>query len=138
MVTTRRGIPTFSVNDLDAARAFYADTLGLRLTTLDEGAGLMLHLDGGSNVFVYPKENHQPATFTVLHLAVDDVDEVVDELTAKGVTFEQYEGFNQDEKGIARGFMEGGDGAWFTDPAGNIVGLMDGENLEQQLSQVSA
>lgn len=134
MVTIRRGFPTYSVNDLDAARAFYADTLGLDVTSPNEGGGLVLRLDGGARVFVYPKEDHVPAAFTVLHLAVDDVDEVVDELTAKGVKFEQYEGFGQDEKGIARGFMEGGDGAWFTDPAGNTIGLMDGGQLEKMLS----
>ncbi|WP_369370471.1 VOC family protein [Promicromonospora sp. Populi] len=133
MVTVRSVYPSFSANDIDAARTFYADTLGLRVTPLPEGGGLVLHLDGGTSVFVYPKDNHQPATFTVLHLAVDDVDQVVDELTAKGVTFERYEGFDQDEKGIARGFMEGGDGAWFTDPAGNVVGLTDGEGMQKLL-----
>lgn len=128
MVTIRRGFSSFSADDLDAARAFYADTLGLRVTALGDGNGLVLHL-GGSDVFVYPKEDHRPAAFTVMHLTVDDVDDVVDELTTKGVTFERYDGFDQDEKGIVRGFMEGGDGAWFTDPAGNIVGLADGENM---------
>jgi len=129
MVSIRRGFSSFSADDLDAARAFYADTLGLRVTTLDEDGGLVLHLDGGADVFVYPKEDHRPAVFTVMHLTVDDVDQVVDELAAKGVTFERYDGFDQDEKGIVRGFMEGGDGAWFTDPAGNIIGLADGENM---------
>ncbi|WP_144679942.1 VOC family protein [Cellulosimicrobium sp. TH-20] len=129
MVTIRRGFSSFSADDLDAARAFYGDTLGLPVTALDGGNGLVLHLGGGSDVFVYPKEDHRPAAFTVMHLTVDDVDQVVDELTAKGVTFERYEGFDQDEKGIARGFMEGGDGAWFTDPAGNIVGLADGDGM---------
>ncbi|WP_454850409.1 VOC family protein [Promicromonospora soli] len=133
MVTVQRVVPSFSTNDLDAARAFYADTLGLRVTALPEGAGLALNLDGGTSVFVYPKDNHQPATFTIMHLEVDDVDQVVDELTAKGVTFERYEGFEHDEKGIVRGFMEGGDGAWFTDPAGNIVGLADGGGFKELL-----
>ena len=135
MVTVRSVYPTFSANDIDAARAFYADTLGLRVTSMDQGAGLAIHLDGGAAVFVYQKDDHQPAAFTVMHLAVDDVDQAVDELTAKGVTFERYEGFDQDEKGIARGFMEGGDGAWFTDPAGNIIGLADGEGMQKILDQ---
>jgi catechol 2,3-dioxygenase-like lactoylglutathione lyase family enzyme len=135
MVTVRSVYPSFSANDIDAARAFYGDTLGLRVTALPDGAGLVLGLDGGASVFVYAKENHTPASFTVLHLTVDDVDDVVDELAAKGVTFERYEGFEQDEKGIVRGFMEGGDGAWFTDPAGNVIGLADGGGFEAVLSQ---
>lgn len=135
MVTVRSVYPTFSANDIDAARAFYTDTLGLRVTPLDEGTGLAIHLDGGASVFVYQKDDHQPASFTVLHLAVDDVDQAVDELTAKGVTFERYEGFDQDEKGIARGFMEGGDGAWLTDPAGNTIGFADGEGFQKLLGQ---
>jgi catechol 2,3-dioxygenase-like lactoylglutathione lyase family enzyme len=135
MVTVRSVYPSFSANDIDAARAFYADTLGLRVTALPEGAGLALNLDGGTSVFVYAKEDHTPASFTVLHLTVDDVDVVVDELTAKGVQFERYEGFEQDEKGIVRGFMEGGDGAWFTDPAGNVIGLADGEGFEVALKR---
>jgi catechol 2,3-dioxygenase-like lactoylglutathione lyase family enzyme len=134
MVTVRSVYPSFSANDIDAARTFYADTLGLRVTALPEGAGLALDL-GGTSVFVYAKENHTPASFTVLHLTVDDVDEVVDELIAKGVVFERYEGFEQDEKGIVRGFMEGGDGAWLTDPAGNVIGLADGEGFEAALKR---
>ena len=135
MATFRRGFSSFSADDLDAAHAFYTDTLGLRVTALDEGGGLVLHLDGGASVFVYPKDNHQPATFTVMHLTVDDVDPVVDELAGKGVTFERFEGFDQDEKGIARGFMDGGDGAWLTDPAGNIIGLADGGTMERILDR---
>ncbi|WP_338068199.1 VOC family protein [Antribacter gilvus] len=116
------------MNDIDAARAFYADTLGLVTTVPSEVGGLELHLPGGGDVFVYPKDNHTPATFTVMHLVVDDIDAAVDELTGKGATFERYEGFSQDEKGIARGLMgSGGDGAWLQDPAGNIIGLMSGE-----------
>ena len=136
MVTTRRGFSSFSVDDLDAAHSFYADTLGLRVTPLDEGMGLVVRLGAGAPVFVYPKENHVPAAFTVMHLAVADVDPVVDDLVAKGVTLERYEGFDQDEKGVARGFMEGGDGAWFTDPAGNVIGLMDGEGVAQLLDEL--
>ncbi|WP_285101700.1 VOC family protein [Promicromonospora sp. MEB111] len=130
MVNVRNVLPTFAANDIDAARAFYADTLGLSVSTLDEGAGIVLDLGDGAAVFVYQKDDHVPAPFTVMHLTVDDVDEVVDELAAQGVTFQHYEGFDQDEKGIVRGFMEGGDGAWFTDPAGNIIGLADGGGME--------
>jgi catechol 2,3-dioxygenase-like lactoylglutathione lyase family enzyme len=133
MVNVRNVLPSFSANDVDAARAFYADTLGMSVTSLDEGGGLVLDLGDGAAVFVYAKDDHVPAAFTVMHLTVDDVDEVVDELTAKGVRFEHYEGFDQDEKGIVRGFMEGGDGAWFKDPAGNIIGLADGGGLESFL-----
>ncbi|GAA1723583.1 hypothetical protein GCM10009809_19300 [Isoptericola hypogeus] len=138
MVTTQRGFSSFSVDDADAARKFYADTLGFRVTAQPEGGGLVLHLDSGAHVFVYAKEDHRPATFTVLHLAVDDVDPVVEDLTAQGVPFQRYDGFDQDEKGIARGFMEGGDGAWFTDPAGNVIGLMDGEGMSALLDQVTS
>ncbi|MFJ3402883.1 VOC family protein [Promicromonospora sp. NPDC090134] len=133
MVNVRNVLPTFAANDIDAARAFYADTLGMSVSTLDEGAGIVLDLGDGAAVFVYQKDDHVPAPFTVMHLTVDDVDEVVDELAAKGVTFQHYEGFDQDEKGIVRGFMEGGDGAWFTDPAGNIIGLADGGGMEAYL-----
>ncbi|WP_166844121.1 VOC family protein [Isoptericola sp. BMS4] len=135
MVTTRRGFSSFSVDDLDAARSFYADTLGLRVTPLGDGMGLVLHL-GSSAVFVYPKEDHVPAAFTVMHLAVDDVDTVVDDLVAKGLTPTTYDAIEHDDKGVARGFMEGGDGAWFTDPAGNVVGLMDGEGVSQLLDEI--
>lgn len=130
MVNVRNVLPTFAANDMDAVREFYADTLGMSVSTLDEGAGIVLDLGDGAAVFVYQKDDHVPAPFTVMHLTVDDVDEVVDELAAKGVKFQHYEGFEQDEKGIVRGFMEGGDGAWFTDPAGNIIGLADGGGME--------
>ena len=136
MVTVRNVLPSFSANDMDAARAFYADTLGLGVEPLGDGEGLMLHTGGSAAVFVYQKDNHTPASFTVMHLTVDDVDQVVDELAAKGVTFERYEGFGQDEKGVARGFMEGGDGAWFTDPAGNIIGIADGGGMDGFLDRV--
>ncbi|MCK0117258.1 putative enzyme related to lactoylglutathione lyase [Isoptericola sp. CG 20/1183] len=128
MVSTQRGFGSFSVDDVDAARRFYEDVLGMRVTG-DRGF-LALHLDSGTTFMVYPKEDHVPASFTVLHLAVDDVDEVVDELGRQGVEMLRYESFDHDERGIVRGFMEGGDGAWFTDPAGNVIGLMDGPGAE--------
>jgi hypothetical protein len=87
--------------------------------------GLGLHLSGGGEVFIYPKEDHRPATFTVLNFPVDDIEAAVDRLAAAGVTFERYEGFGQDEKGIARP-GEGPPIAWFTDPAGNILSVLEG------------
>ena len=114
----------FSVNDLGKAKAFYQDILGLEVT--DEKMGLIaLHIPGNNNIIVYPKPNHEPATFTILNFPVDDVEKAVDELTAKGVQFEHYD-FPQlktDEKGIARG--NGGPTiAWFTDPSGNILSVL--------------
>lgn len=113
----------YSVSDLQAARAFYRDTLGLDVAE-DRDMGLLtLNLAGGTTVMLYAKDTHQPATFTVLNFPVPDVDEAVDQLSAKGVVFERYDGFGQDEKGIARG--TGPTIAWFTDPAGNILAVLD-------------
>jgi catechol 2,3-dioxygenase-like lactoylglutathione lyase family enzyme len=115
----------FSVDDIPRAKQFYGETLGLNVS--DEMGGLALHLGGGADVFVYPKDNHVPATFTILNFPVEDVDEAVDRLTAAGVTFERYEGFEQDEKGIARGGEgQGPTIAWFKDPAGNILSVLTG------------
>ena len=111
----------FSSNDIPATKRFYGETLGLDVS--EEMGGLGLHLAGGGEVFVYPKEDHVPATFTVLNFPVDDIEAAVDRLTAAGVTFERYEGFEQDEKGIARG-DEGPAIAWFKDPAGNILSVL--------------
>jgi predicted enzyme related to lactoylglutathione lyase len=113
----------FAVDDFDAALAFYSETLGLRTTVLDEGTGMLsLDLAGGRETLVYLKPDFVPATYTILNFAVDDVETAVDELTKRGVTFERYEGFEQDEKGIARGKP---DIAWFTDPAGNILAVLE-------------
>ncbi|MEG3613584.1 VOC family protein [Isoptericola haloaureus] len=126
MVTAQRGIASFSVDDVDAAQRFYSDVLGLQVT--EARGSLVLHLPGGTSVFVYPKgEDHTPASFTVFHLMVDDVDAVVDELAAHGVEPIRYEGFEHDDSGVVRGFMEGGDGVWFADPSGNVIGFADGE-----------
>ena len=111
----------FSSNDIDAARRFYVDTLGLNAD--DVMGGLSLRFDNGHRVFIYPKPNHEPATFTVLNFPVDEVEAAVDQLTAKGVGFERYEGMSQDAKGIARG-NGGPDIAWFKDPAGNILAVV--------------
>ena len=113
----------FAVPDIEAARQFYGNTLGLRTEVNQEMGGMLtLHLGGGTDVLVYPKPDHTPAGYTVLNFPVDDVDRVVDELTAKGVRFERYEGFDQDDKGIARG--QGPAIAWFTDPAGNVLSVL--------------
>jgi catechol 2,3-dioxygenase-like lactoylglutathione lyase family enzyme len=113
----------FAVPDIEAARQFYGDTLGLRTEVNQEMGGMLtLHLGGGKDVLVYPKPDHTPATYTVLNFPVDDVDRAVDELTAKGVRFERYEGFEQDDKGIARGM--GPAIAWFTDPGGNVLSVL--------------
>ena len=113
----------YSVDDVAAAKAFYEGTLGLDVTEQPEGLGL--NLAGGGSVFLYPKDNHEPATFTVLNFPVDDIEAAVDELTGKGVTMERYDGFDHDERGIAD---PGGDPgpriAWFKDPAGNIISVM--------------
>jgi catechol 2,3-dioxygenase-like lactoylglutathione lyase family enzyme len=117
----------FSVKDLAKANAFYTQTLGLKV--VEEGGGLQLHLPGGGTVFAYPKDNHQPATFTMLDFVVDNIDEAVDELKSRGVSFERYEGMPQDEKGIMRGISQhmGPDIAWFTDPSGNILAVLQAE-----------
>ena len=114
----------FSVNDLAKAKEFYTQTLGLKV--VEEGVGLRLHLPGGGTAFAYPKDDHQPATFTLLDFVVDDIDEAVDELKSRGVRFERYEGMSQDEKGIMRGISQhmGPDIAWFKDPAGNMLAVL--------------
>jgi len=114
----------FAVDDLERAKMFYGGTLGLRVT--QEPEGLSLHLGSGATVFVYPKPDHVPATFTVLNFPVDDIERAVDELTAAGVEFEQYEGELQtDAKGIFRGGGSGPVIAWFKDPAGNILSVLE-------------
>ena len=115
----------FSVDDIPAAGKFYGETLGLDVS--DGGMGMLqLHIKGGHDIIVYPKPDHVPAVFTILNFPVDDIDEAVDELTRRGVTFERYEGFKQDDKGIARpsNDNEGPPIAWFTDPAGNILSVL--------------
>lgn len=114
----------FSVDDLKKAKVFYTETLGLELA--DETMGLELKLPGGGRVFIYDKENHKPASYTNLNFVVDDIDQAVEELKLKGISFEQYEGMHQDKKGIARGKAAnmGPDIAWFKDPAGNILAIL--------------
>jgi catechol 2,3-dioxygenase-like lactoylglutathione lyase family enzyme len=112
----------FAVPDVAAAKAFYGDVLGIDVTESD--GMLTLHLAGGRDTFVYPKPDHVPATYTILNFPVDDIDHAVDELTARGVQFERYEGteFETDPKGIQR--QSDGAIAWFTDPAGNILSVL--------------
>jgi catechol 2,3-dioxygenase-like lactoylglutathione lyase family enzyme len=116
----------FAVDDIDAARTFYADVLGLSLK--DNAMGnLTLQLPQGGIVIIYPKADHTPATYTMLNLEVADIDVAVDELVAKGVAFERYPQMpHQDHRGIARGRSAnmGPDIAWFTDPAGNILSVL--------------
>jgi len=112
----------FSVNDLPKAKEFYGQTQGLEASETPEG--LQLKIAGGGVVFIYPKPNHTPATFTVLNFPVDDIEASVDELAKRGVRLESYEGDIQtDEKGIHRG-KEGPLIAWFKDPAGNILSVL--------------
>ena len=115
----------FSVDDIEQARQFYAETLGLEVT--EANGMLTLHIAGDRPVLVYPKPNHTPASFTILNFPVDDIEPVVDQLAARGVVFERYEGTPAatDEKGIFRG---GGPLiAWFTDPAGNVLSVVESE-----------
>ncbi|MEJ7790598.1 MAG: VOC family protein [Gaiellaceae bacterium] len=114
----------FSANDIGAAKRFYGETLGLSVS--EEMGGLGLHLGGGGEVFVYPKDDHAPASFTVLNFPVEDIDAAVDGLTKAGVRFEHYSGeIETDEKGIARSRGEGPNIAWFKDPAGNILSVLE-------------
>jgi predicted enzyme related to lactoylglutathione lyase len=124
MFANTKAFSGFAVDDVRKAREFYGETLGLKTSVLDEESGLIvLHLAGDRDTLVYQKPDFTPATYTILNFQVDDVDEAVDHLVARGVRFERYEGFEQDEKGIARG--NGPTIAWFTDPAGNILAVLE-------------
>jgi catechol 2,3-dioxygenase-like lactoylglutathione lyase family enzyme len=116
----------YSSNDIPKTQAFYAQTLGLEVT--EEGGMLTLHLAGGGRVIIYPKDNHEPATFTVLNFPVADIDAAVDQLTGAGVTFERYDGMAHDKRGIVRppSPEDGPPIAWFKDPAGNILSVLEG------------
>ncbi|WP_031481212.1 VOC family protein [Streptomyces bicolor] len=116
----------FSVDDLGKAREFYGETLGLQVGESGQGDMRMLtiKLGSGASVFVYPKDNHTPASFTILNFPVDDIDAAVDELAQRGVRMERYPEFEADDKGIVRG-PDGPAGiAWFTDPAGNVLSVL--------------
>jgi predicted enzyme related to lactoylglutathione lyase len=113
----------FSVNDLAAAKKFYSQTLGLDVD--EDPMGLHLHIAGSRPIFIYAKDDHTPATYTILNFPVDDIEQAVDALANQGVTFEYYKDMT-DEKGIARGLAahRGPDIAWFKDPAGNILSVL--------------
>jgi catechol 2,3-dioxygenase-like lactoylglutathione lyase family enzyme len=120
MFGTTKAFSGFSVNDIAAAKAFYGDTLGLRVS--EENGMLTLHIAGDRDILVYPKPNHEPATYTILNFPVEDIDRAVDELVERGVTFERYEGMGQDDRGVNR--AGGPPIAWFTDPAGNVLSVL--------------
>jgi catechol 2,3-dioxygenase-like lactoylglutathione lyase family enzyme len=123
MLTNTESFSGLAVRDLEAARRFYGETLGLEVSVLDEQYGLLdVKLGDGRSVLVYGKPDQQPANFTLLNFRVPDIDEAVDGLAARGVEFERYEGMPQDEKGVMR---EGGPYiAWFRDPSGNILSVL--------------
>lgn len=127
MFTPKSAFSGFSVDNLEKAKEFYTSTLGLQLE--NEKMGLQFALPGGGKIFIYQKQDHKPAVYTVLNFVVDNIDEAIDALTEKGVSFERYEGmpFTQDEKGVARGKAAnmGPDIAWFKDPAGNILSIIE-------------
>ena len=120
MFADSRAFSGFAVDDLKKAREFYGDTLGLDVS--EENGLLTLNLAGDRATLVYEKPDFVPATYTILNFPVDDVDAAVDQLTERGVQMERYEGFDQDEKGIARNM--GPEIAWFRDPAGNILAVL--------------
>jgi catechol 2,3-dioxygenase-like lactoylglutathione lyase family enzyme len=126
MFKNTKAFSTFSVNDIPKAKAFYGQTLGMELSETEEG--LALQIAGGGQVFIYPKPNHTPASFTILNFPVDDIEQAVDALKKLGVRFESYEGeMKTDEKGIFRG-ADRGKGpniAWFKDSAGNILSVLE-------------
>lgn len=126
MLKSQSAFSGFSVNDTDKAKQFYTQTLGLELE--DETMGLRFRLPGGGALFIYTKNDHQPANFTVLNFIVEDIDTAVDELTGLGVSFEHYDNMpgEQDGKGILRGrsVSQGPDIAWFKDPSGNILSVL--------------
>jgi predicted enzyme related to lactoylglutathione lyase len=127
MLKDSQAFSGFAVKDLDAAKAFYGDTLGLDVRTGEMGM-LELRLPGGATVIVYPKPDHVPATYTILNFPVKDADAAVDKLTAAGVKMEQYGNAEmpQDEKGIARD-PQGPAIAWFKDPSGNILAVLQND-----------
>jgi len=125
MFENTKAFSGFAVDDVAKAKRFYGETLGLKVS--EDNGLLTLHIAGGRDVLVYPKPDHQPASFTVLNFPVDDIEAAVDGLTTRGVRFERYEGtdIETDAKGIFRG---GGPViAWFTDPAGNVLSVIHTE-----------
>ena len=123
MLGSTKAYSGFAIDDLDKAKEFYGETLGLKTSVLSDEMGLLsLQLAGDRETLAYVKPDFTPATYTILNFVVDDVEGAVDELSSRGVSFERYDGFGQDERGIARG-GGGPDIAWFRDPAGNILSV---------------
>lgn len=125
MVQAKRIFGSFSVDDIEAARRFYQETLGMKTELVTEDGPLFLHGPNGSATLVYPKADHTPASFTVLNLSVDDIDRSVVELTSRGLEFQRYPGIEADDRGIHR--SRGHSIAWFTDPAGNILSVLEAD-----------
>jgi catechol 2,3-dioxygenase-like lactoylglutathione lyase family enzyme len=123
MLKNSKAFSGFAVPDLRAAQDFYGETLGLDVSVLQDDLLLALDVDGDRDVLIYHKPDHAPANFTILNFPVEDVEATVDELSSRGVRFERYDDFDQDEKGIARG--PGPQIAWFRDPAGNILSVLE-------------
>ena len=121
MLTDSEAYSGFSTNDIEASRRFYGETLGLPVT--EEHGMLTVHFAGGGTVLIYPKDDHEPATYTTLNFPVRSIDAAVDELSAKGVAFERYPDLDQDERGVMRQW--GPPIAWFRDPAGNILSVLE-------------
>jgi predicted enzyme related to lactoylglutathione lyase len=120
MLGNSKAFSGFAVGDIDAARRFYGETLGIE--TSEDNGMLTLHLGGDRPTLIYPKPDFEPAKYTILNFQVEDIDAAVDELVSRGVEIERYDGFGQDEKGIARD--AGPPIAWFRDPAGNILAVL--------------
>lgn len=127
MLKHSKAFSGFSVNDISKAKKFYSEILGLEVK--DNPMGLIeLHIEGGNHIIIYPKANHVPASFTILNFPIENINKAVDELIKKGITFEQYEGeIKTDEKGICRSGGKGPSIAWFKDPAGNILSVLEEE-----------
>lgn len=121
MLKESKAFSGFATTDVQASKEFYGETLGLDV--VEDGPGIGLRLAGGGQVLVYGKDDHEPAGFTVLNFPVDDLDATVDELVEKGVSFERYDGFEHDERGIAQP-ETGPRIAWFKDPSGNVLSVM--------------
>lgn len=122
MFDTTQAFSGFAVKDVTEAASFYSETLGIEVS--EENGLLSLHLSDDHVILAYPKPDHTPASYTILNFPVDDIDAAVDELSERGVSFERYDEFTQDERGINRG-DEGPPIAWFTDPSGNIFSVLE-------------